>query len=100
MNQIVYCDGLTAKKILGCSDLTLIRYRQKGKLLEGIHWGRNPSGKVLYNSVLLNQLIRCGGDVNHPDHQKFIQRYLESLRENQPMKRGRKAATNRAIVVG
>ena len=97
---VIFCDSNTAAKILGCSDRTLFRYRQEGKLIEGIHWGRNPSGKVLYNSVLLNQLIRCGGKVNHPDHQKFIQRYLESLPENQPMKRGKKAATNQAVVVG
>ena len=51
-----FCDAKTACKILQCSDRTLLRYRQQNKLIEGIHWGRNPSGKILYNHVLLNQL--------------------------------------------
>jgi hypothetical protein len=93
-----FCDATTAQKILGCSARTLLRYRQQNKLLSGIHWGRNPSGKVLYNQDLLNNLIVCGGDTNHPDHQKFIQKYLNSLPENQPQKRGRK--TNQAVAAG
>lgn len=99
-----FCDARAAKKILGCSDRTLIRYRQQGKLLAGIHWGRNPSGKVLYNQTLLNNLVNCGGNINHPDHQKFIQQYLNSLPENQPRlpgrKRGKVEGANREAVVG
>ncbi len=95
-----FCDAIEASKILCCSHRTLLRYRQQNKLLEGIHWGRNPSGKVLYNSDLLFSLINCGGDVTHPDHQRFIERHLGDRPENQPQKPGRKRATNLAIVAG
>ncbi len=93
-----FCDATMAQQILRCSGRTLLRYRQQNKLLSGIHWGRNPSGKVLYNQELLNNLIACGGDISHPDHQKFIQKYLESLPENQPQKRGRKIS--QAVAAG
>lgn len=93
-----FCDAIEAGKILCCSDRTLLRYRQQNKLLEGIHWGRNPSGKVLYNQVLIEHLIICGGAVDHSDHQKFIERYLSSRPENQPIKPGRKRVENLAIV--
>ena len=93
-----FCDATAARKILCCSDRTLLRYRQQNKLLEGIHWGRNPGGKVLYNSELLFSLINCNGDVTHPDHQKFIERTMCDRPENQPLKPGRKRAVNRAIV--
>jgi hypothetical protein len=95
-----FCDAIEAGQILCVSNRTLIRYRQQNKLLEGIHWGRNPSGKVLYNSVLLSQLVTCNGNINHPDHQKIIESYLSSRPENQPLKPGRKRATNLAIVAG
>ncbi|MDQ2096805.1 MAG: hypothetical protein QQW96_04060 [Tychonema bourrellyi B0820] len=85
-----FCDANEAGKILCCSDRTLLRYRQQNKLLEGIHWGRNPSGKVLYNSVLLEQLVICNGDVTDPEHQRFIERYLSDRPENQNLKPGRK----------
>ncbi|MGB8690842.1 MAG: hypothetical protein WCD53_26430 [Microcoleus sp.] len=93
-----FCDATQAGKILCCSDRTLLRYRQQNKLLEGIHWGRNPSGKVLYNQVLIENLIICGGEVTHPDHQKFLNKYLSSRPENQPIKPGRKRVENPAIV--
>ena len=92
-----FCDATAARKILNCSDRTLLRYRQQDKLLEGIHWGRNPGGKVLYNSELLSQLVTCGGNINHPDHQRFIERHLGDRPENQPLKPGRKRAANLAI---
>jgi hypothetical protein len=95
-----FCDAIEAGKILCCSDRTLLRYRQQNKLLEGIHWGRNPSGKVLYNQTLIEHLIFCGGVVGHSDHQKFIQKYLSDRPENQPLKPGRKRAVNLAIVAG
>jgi hypothetical protein len=99
-----FCDATVAGVILGCSDRTLLRYRQQNKLLFGIHWGRNPSGKVLYNINLLNHLIVCGGNVNHLDHQRFIERYLSNRPENQPQKPGpklgKKRAVNLAIVQG
>jgi len=99
-----FCDAKTACQILQCCARTLIRYRQPNKLLEGIHWGRNPSGKVLYNSLLVNKLIMCNGDINHPEHQKFMERYLNDRPENPPLKPGRKQGikqgTNRVTVAG
>ena len=95
-----FCDAKTACQILNCSDRTLLRYRQQNKLIEGIHWGRNPSGKILYNHVLLNQLITCNGDINHPDHQKFMERYLTDLPQNQNQKPGRKQGTNLVVLAG
>jgi hypothetical protein len=99
-----FCDANTACKILNCSARTLLRYRQQNKLIEGIHWGRNPGGKVLYNVCLLDQLITCGGDINHPDHQKFIERYLSEKPENQHQKpgakQGSKRATNLVVLAG
>ncbi|MCC3459764.1 MAG: hypothetical protein JGK33_08840 [Microcoleus sp. PH2017_11_PCY_U_A] len=88
-----FCDSKTAEEILNCSKRTLIRYRQQQRLLEGIHWGRNPSGKVVYNADLIKNLVMCGGSIEHPDHEKFIQQYLDSLPENQPrQKKGRATA--------
>jgi hypothetical protein len=95
-----FCDANTACQILNCSDRTLLRYRQQNKLWEGIHWGRNPSGKVLYNQELIEHLIFCGGAVEHSEHQKFIQKYLSDRPENQPFQPGRKQVGNQAIVAG
>jgi len=95
-----FSDANTACKILKCCARTLIRYRQNNKLLEGIHWGRNPSGKVLYNSVLLDQLIMCNGDINHPDNQKFMERYLSDRPENQPLKPGTKPGRKQGSMRG
>jgi hypothetical protein len=100
IKMLNFCDSKTACQILKCCARTLLRYRQQNKLFEGIHWGRNPSGKVLYNSVLLNQLISCNGDINHPDHQKFMERYLSDRPENQPQKPGRKRATDLVVLAG
>lgn len=82
-----------ACQILNCSERSLLRYRNQGKLLEGIHWGRNPSGKVLYHQDLLLNLVSCGGDINHADHQKFIQRVLSDRPENQQKKSRKVQAT-------
>jgi len=94
----MFCDSKVAGKILNVSERTLLRYRKQNRLIEGIHWGKNPSGKILYNQQLIEHLIICGGDLNNPEHQKFIQRYLSARPENQPLKRGRKQAINQAIV--
>ena len=99
MNLNNFCDAKTACKILNCCDRTLLRYRQQKRLIEGIHWGRNPSGKVLYNPILLNQLITCNGDINHPDHQKFIQSYQQKLPENPHQKPGPKRVTDLVVLV-
>ncbi len=91
--EINYIDVRKACYILGCSDRTLLRYRQQNKLLQGIHWGRNPSGKVLYNQQLLENLVICGGEIAHPDHQKLIDRCLADRPENQKKKQAKYPVT-------
>ena len=88
-----FCDSQTAEQIMNCCKRTLMRYRQQQRLLEGIHWGRNPSGKVVYNADLIRNLVMCGGNIDHPDHEKFIQMYLDSLPENQTRKSRKVRAT-------
>lgn len=88
-----FCNSEVACEILGCSIRSLLRYRAEGKLLENIHYGRNPGGrKILYNVGLLNHLVSVGGDVNDRSHQQAIEQYLASRPENQPKKAGRKKA--------
>jgi hypothetical protein len=90
-----FCNSEDACKILSCSLGSLYRYRSQGKLLEGIHYGRNPGGrKILYNIELLNHLVSCGGDVNDRAHQVAIERYLADRPENQPKKAGRKKSNS------
>jgi hypothetical protein len=92
----MFCNTKIAEQLLNVCDRTLLRYRKENKLLEGIHWGKNPSGQILYNQQLIEHLIMCGGDVNNPDHQKFIQRFVNDRPENQPLKPGRKRISNLA----
>ncbi len=87
-----FCDSQTAEQIMNCCKRTLIRYRQQQRLLEGIHWGRNPSGKVVYNADLIRNLVMCGGSIDHPDHCKNIQQYLNYLPENRQNKKVRATA--------
>lgn len=87
-----FCNTDQAMQILQCSRTTLNRYRKQGRLLAGIHWGKNPSGFVVYFRPLLEHLVICGGDANSLDHQRFIQQWLENRPENQNRKRGRKAS--------
>lgn len=88
-----FCDTKTACQILGCSASSLFRYRKEGKLLEGIHYGKNPGGRiVMYNIELLNHLVSVGGDVNDRSHQQAIAQWLADRPENQPKKAGRKRA--------
>ncbi|MEG4293057.1 hypothetical protein Q5692_30885 [Microcoleus sp. C2C3] len=92
MNE--FCNSEVACEILGCSIQSLLRYRSEGKLLEGIHYGRNPGGrKILYNVELLNHLVSVGGEVNDQAHQRAIEQYLAGRPENQHQKRGRKKAS-------
>jgi hypothetical protein len=83
MKPVQFCNAVP--------DRTLLRYTQQGKIHQGIHWGKNPSGKVLYNPDLLGQLILYGGDVNHPDRQKVVEKYLNNRPENQAEKPGNTA---------
>jgi hypothetical protein len=47
MNKNDFCDTETACQILGCSSRSLVRYRSQGKLLENIHYARNPGGRIV-----------------------------------------------------
>lgn len=101
MQKNDFCTTQIACEILGCSARSLVRYRRKGKLLEGIHYGINPGGRiVMYNIELLNHLVSCGGDVTDPSHQVAINQYLASRPENQRQKPGRKRAKDLAVVAG
>jgi hypothetical protein len=62
----MFCDSKVAEKILNVSEQTLLRYRKQNRLIEGIHWGKNPSGEILYNQQLIEYLIIGGGDLNNP----------------------------------
>ena len=95
--MIEFCKTEIACQILGCSISSLVRYRKEGKLLERIHYVRNPGGRIiLYNIALLNHLVSCGGDVADRSHQQAIALYLAGRPENQPQKRGRKRAATAA----
>jgi hypothetical protein len=93
MNKNDFCNTETACQILGCSSRSLLRYRNEGKLLENIHYARNPGGRiVMYNIELLNHLVSCGGNVADRAHQRAIEQWLATRPENQPQTRGRKRA--------
>lgn len=91
--MIEFCNTQIACQILGCSVRSLVRYRSEGKLLEGIHYGTNPGGRIImYNIELLNHLVSCGGDITDRSHQTAITQWLATRPENQPQKPGRKRA--------
>lgn len=96
-----FCGSEEACKILGCSLRSLLRYRTDGKLLEGIHYGKNPGGKIiLYNIKLLNHLASCSGNVSDPGHQIAIAKYLADRPENQKKKPGRKPGGYLEVLAG
>ena len=99
MNE--FCNSETACQILGCSIRSLLRYRSEGKLLENIHYARNPGGRIMmYNIELLNHLVSVGGDVTDRSHKAAIAQWLADRPENQPQKPGRKRAKNLTVVAG
>ena len=99
MNE--FCNSEVACQILGCSVRSLLRYRAEGKLLENIHFGRNPGGrKLLYNVELLNHLVSVGGNISDRSHQQAIAQWLADRPENQPQTRGRKRAKTLSVVAG
>jgi len=76
------------KKTLSVGKTTLIRLREEGQLLEGIHYTRIPGGrKFLWNLDLVSDYFATGGGSSH---QQAIEAYLQSLPSNQSKKVGRK----------
>jgi hypothetical protein len=76
------------KATLSIGKTTLIRLREEGQLLEGIHYNRIPGGrKFLWNLALVQDFFATGGGSSH---QQAISAYLNSLPSNQNKKVGRK----------
>jgi hypothetical protein len=74
------------------SRYTFQDWRNKGKLLEGVHWVRVGRTSILYNLPLLEDYIANLGDP--AAHQRAIDNYLASLPSNAPAKSGRKRKTS------
>ncbi|MCT7952887.1 helix-turn-helix domain-containing protein [Ancylothrix sp. C2] len=70
----MFVDKRTAAEILSKSPRTLIRYRTQGILIEGIHCAF-VGNEWLYNEELLQDLITCNMNPQHPDHQRAIAYY-------------------------
>ncbi|XWK89483.1 MAG: hypothetical protein U7127_05305 [Phormidium sp.] len=84
-----FIDKSAASEILSKSPRTLIRYRQQGILIEGIHCAR-VGNEWLYNEELIKDLITCGMNPNHPDHQRAIAYYQSQKLGNQLKNRRQK----------
>jgi hypothetical protein len=87
MNQIQFdfIDKHEAAKLLKIHPGTLNRYRQEGKLVEGVHFTRLSSQTVRYNKALLEDWV-----ANQDDpcaHRRAIEVFITSLLGNQPKKR-------------
>lgn len=83
-------DKREAGRILGISPETLKKYRQRGYLIEDIHYYRWNQRVIRYNSILLQDWAIHRN--NPTAHQRAIESYLASLASNQPKKRGRRAS--------
>ncbi|MBW4680648.1 MAG: hypothetical protein KME19_11085 [Microcoleus vaginatus WJT46-NPBG5] len=78
----MFIDKKQAGEILSKSSRTLNRYRSRGILIEGIHCAY-VGNEWLYNEELLKDLITCGMNPNHPDHQRAIAYYQSQKLGNQ-----------------
>ncbi len=77
-----FVDKEEASEILSKSPRTLIRYRKQGILIEGIHCAK-VGNEWLYNKELIEDLISCGLNNSHPDHQRAIHYYQSQKLGNQ-----------------
>ncbi|GAB4381652.1 MAG: hypothetical protein Kow00121_40690 [Elainellaceae cyanobacterium] len=66
---------------LGISSDMLKDYRQRGLLIENIHWVRLNSRVILYNVVLMTDWVQNRNDL--AAHQRAIDLYLSGLACNQ-----------------
>jgi hypothetical protein len=82
-------DKWEAGRMLGLSPETLKKYRDRGYLIEDIHYYRWNQRLIRYNITLLKDWAVHRN--NPAAHQRAIELYLASLACNQPKKRGRRA---------
>lgn len=78
----MFVNKMIAAELLSKSPRTLIRYRQQGILIEGIHCAL-VGNEWLYNKELIEDLICCGMNSQHPDHQRAIAYYQSQKLGNQ-----------------
>jgi hypothetical protein len=81
-----FIDKHEAAQLLKVHPGTLNRYRQEGRLIEGIHYTRLSSQTVRYNKALLQDWA-----ANREDpaaHRRAMEIYIASLLGNQPRRKG------------
>lgn len=72
-----YIKTRKACEMMDCHYLSLRRWRQAGELIEGIHWFRIGSRKVVYDAELLSHWIATR---NNPElHEARIQERMKTL---------------------
>ena len=76
-----------AAKLLGRSDRTLQRWRERGLLKQGLHWWpENGDGAPIYNLLLIRDGQRQGFD--SPAHQRACELWLKQQPSNQKRRVG------------
>jgi len=80
-----FIDKHEAAQILKVHPGTLNRYRQEGKLIEGVHYTRLSSQTIRYNKALLEDWVANRDDP--AAHRRAIEVFLASLLGNQSKKR-------------
>ncbi|MGL4376193.1 MAG: hypothetical protein ACRCT1_07120 [Microcoleaceae cyanobacterium] len=73
-----------ASELLSKSSRTLLRYRQQGIFIEGIHCCF-VGNEWLYQEELILDLAMCGMNPYHPDHQRAIA-YFQSQKMGNKLK--------------
>jgi hypothetical protein len=94
-----FCDKREIAHLIGLSTETLKRLRLKGALIEGIHWVRHGTKKVVFNLELMRDwnTNRCNPRV----HQLAIDAFLASLPSSKAAAaitpKGRKSNTRKPL---
>jgi hypothetical protein len=83
--QFEFIDKHEAAKLLKVHPGTLNRYRQEGKLVEGVHFTRLSSQTIRYNKALLEDWVANQDDPGA--HRRAIEVFITSLLGNQSKKR-------------
>lgn len=74
-----FCNKRVLAQSLGCSHHTIKAFRQRGDLIEGIHYIRENSRTIRYNLELcLNWLANRH---NPAAHRRAIEQYLKTLED-------------------
>jgi hypothetical protein len=83
-----FCNKRALAQKLGCSHHTIKAFRQRGELIENIHYIRSSPRSILYNLELcLNWLANRHSPASH---RKAIEQYLASLEEASKTRKLRK----------